>query len=87
MNVGWVPGATVEARGLVAALGALALILARGTAVGFVAKREKDTVGGITGTEAGGAVWPGGTGTEEGTPAGGGTAEVVGPGCWPGCPG
>lgn len=52
MEGGIEPAVGVEARGLVGPLGALAIMLARGTAVGFVAWREKDTVGGAetTGT-------------------------------------
>jgi hypothetical protein len=42
-----VPAVGIAARGLVAALGALAIMLARGTAVGFVAWREKVTLGNV----------------------------------------
>lgn len=66
MNVGWAPAAGVLARGCVGALGSLALMLAKGTAVGFVAKRETEmeTVVGIGG-EASVPVVPEGAATPE----------------------
>jgi hypothetical protein len=52
-RVGWVPGANVVARGLVAEDEALATIEANGTAVGFVDRRVKVTEGVEVGAEVG----------------------------------
>jgi hypothetical protein len=49
------PAVGVAARGFVAILGALAIMLARGTAVGLVAWREKEALGNVA---APGAVVP-----------------------------